>query len=127
MKRFGMITAVALGASLFVASQAFAAGNAAQGKTFFTGVCAMCHNDTKGSGAKIGPDLYGVVGRKAGSVAGFAYSPAMKKAGFVWTEDKLAAYINNPQQVVPGNRMPYAGTQNMQKAENVAAYLATLK
>lgn len=127
MTRIGMITAVAMGASLFVASQAFAAGNAAAGKKFFDGVCAMCHNDTKGAGAKIGPNLFGVIGRKAGSVAGFDYSPAMKKANFVWTEQKVAAYVNDPQQVVPGNRMPYGGAHNMQNADDVAAYLATLK
>lgn len=127
MKRIGMITVLALSTGFFATSQALAAGNPADGKTFFQGICAMCHNDTKGAGAKIGPDLYGIVGRKAGSQPGFSYSPAMKNANFVWTEEKLAEYIDNPQKAVPGNRMPYGGTHNLQKAQNVAAYLATLK
>lgn len=120
--------ALMAGALALSAGAAQAAGNAAAGKTFFKGVCAMCHNDAKGAANKIGPNLWGVVGSKPGNVPGFNFSAAMKHTKFkVWTEAKLAAYINDPQKVVPGNRMPYGGTHNMKKAENVAAYLATLK
>jgi cytochrome c len=89
--------------------------------------CAICHSNTKGAPAKIGPNLWGVVGRKAGSVAEFSYSPAMKSAGFAWTTDKLAAYAQHPQVVVPGNRMPFGGLSSAKDAADVAAYLATLK
>lgn len=85
-------------------------------------ICAACHSVKAGEN-KIGPSLHGIVGSKAGTVAGFDFSPAMKKAGFVWTPEKLAAYINDPQAVVPGNRMPYAGTHNMKTAQAVVAYL----
>jgi cytochrome c2 len=89
-------------------------------------VCAACHRTTAGTNA-IGPSLFGVVGRKAGTEPGFNYSPAMKSAGFVWTVKKLTAYIDNPQAVVPHNRMPFFGTHNMATAATVANYLATLK
>ncbi len=89
-------------------------------------VCAACHS-TKPGVIKIGPSLAGVVGRKAGTMPGFKYSAAMKKAGWIWDVKKLTAYIDDPQKVVPGNRMPFFGTHNMKTAHTVAEYLATLK
>ena len=68
--------------------------------------------NTKGGGNRIGPDLFGVVGRKAGTAPNFSYSAAMKSAGFVWTNDKLDAYIKAPAMVVPGNKMAFAGLPN---------------
>ncbi len=117
---------LAAGAAAFVATAAQAAGDAAAGKQVFT-QCAICHSNAKGAPAKIGPNLFGVVGRKAGTFPGFNYSPAMKNSGITWTEDKIAAYANDPQKTVPGNRMPFAGLHNDKKAADVAAYLATLK
>jgi len=75
----------------------------------------------------MGPNLFGVVGRKAGTFPGFAYSGAMKSAGFVWTVPKLDAYLADPQKVVPGNNMPMAGMSDSQQRADIAAYLATLK
>jgi len=111
-------------AALF-ASQALAA-DAKNGATVFER-CAICHSNTKGAPAKIGPNLFGVVGRKAGSTPEFSYSAAMTSAGFVWTIDKLAAYAQHPQAVVPGNRMAFGGISSSKDAQDVAAYLATLK
>ena len=129
-KEMGSKTLVRLmlvaGAAAFVATAAQAAGDAAAGKQVFQ-KCSICHSDAKGAPAKIGPNLFGVVGRKAGTFAGFNYSPAMKNSGITWTEAKLAAYANDPQKVVPGNRMPFPGLHNDKDAANVAAYLATLK
>jgi cytochrome c len=89
--------------------------------------CSICHSDTKGAPAKIGPNLFGVVGRKAGTQPNFSYSAAMKSAGFEWTPDKLAAYVEHPQQVVPGNRMAFAGISSKTDAEELVEYLETLK
>jgi len=108
-----------------LASQAQAA-DAKNGATVFQR-CAICHSNTKGAGAKIGPNLFGVVGRKAGTMADFPYSAAMKKAGFVWTPEKLIAYVEHPQAVVPGNRMAFAGITRPADAQDLEAYLATLK
>ena len=105
---------------------ALAAGDAGHGKTVFNR-CAICHTTAKDGPNGIGPNLFGVVGRKAGTVANFNYSDAMKKSGIVWSDDKLAAYAQHPQTVVPGNRMAFAGLTNPQDAADVTAYLATLK
>ena len=116
--------AVMLMAGLF-ASQAYAA-DAKNGATVFQR-CAICHSNTKGAPAKIGPNLFGVVGRKAGTFPNFTYSAAMKSAGFVWTPDKLTAYVQHPQVVVPGNRMSFAGVTRPADAADLVAYLGTLK
>jgi cytochrome c2 len=97
------------------------ADSAAQGKAVFA-ICAACHSLDPGVN-KIGPSLHGVIGRKAGSEPGFHYSTAMKNAGFVWTPDKLAAYLDDPQKTVPGDAMPYAGTHNMDTAKSIVDYL----
>lgn len=113
--------------ALVVASGAAqAAGDAKAGAQVFQR-CAICHNAAKGAGAKIGPNLWGVVGRKAGTEPGFSYSSAMQKAGFVWTDAKLDAYLKAPQSVVPGNKMPFAGLSSATDRANVTAYLDTLK
>ena len=118
--------ALAIGAMAFMASAARASGDAKAGAQVFK-QCAICHSDAKGRPNKIGPNLWGVVGRKAGTAPGFHYSAAMKKADFSWTPEKLTAYIEHPQQVVPGNRMPFAGLSNPAQAEDVVAYIETLK
>jgi cytochrome c len=108
------------------ASAAHAAGNAATGAVVFNR-CALCHDNHKNGAIKIGPDLYGVVGRKAGTSPGFYYSSAMKNAGFAWTNDKLDAYLTSPQLVVPGNKMAFAGIAGASQRADLIAYLDTLK
>jgi cytochrome c len=103
-----------------------AAGDAAKGAQDFPR-CAICHANTKGGGNRIGPDLFGVVGRKAGTAPDFSYSAAMKSAGFVWTNDKLNAYIKAPAMVVPGNKMAFAGLPSDSQRADLVAYLGTLK
>jgi len=120
-KMFAAAIAVALP---FAGAQAADTGN---GKTIFVQHCALCHKVTAGGGNGLGPNLFGVVGRKAGTLDGFAYSPAMKAAGFAWSDDKLIAYIEHPATVVPGNRMPFTGLGEATQSADVAAYLATLK
>lgn len=110
----------------FAASAAHAAGNAANGASVFDR-CAICHSNTKGAPAKIGPNLFGVAGRKAATQADFSYSGALKASGIVWTNDKLDAWITSPGQLVPGNRMAFAGLANAQQRADLIAYLDTLK
>jgi cytochrome c len=107
-------------------SVAHAAGNAGTGASLFNR-CAICHSNTKGAPNKLGPNLFGVVGRKAGTRPGFSYSAAMKRAGFVWTPAKLTDYLVAPQKVVPGNNMPFAGISDATQRADLVAYLATLK
>ena len=113
-------------AAVFIATGANAGGNAKAGEQAFAR-CAICHSATKGEGNRIGPNLFGIVGRKAGTVPDFYYSPAMKSAGFVWTNDKLDAYLKAPQSVVPGNRMAFAGLPSAGQRADLIAYLDTRK
>ena len=109
------------------ASSAYAAGDAANGATLFkANICSACHT-VKGGASAIGPNLFGVSGRKAGSVAGYAYSPAMKASGVTWDDDTLAKYLMAPSIIIRGNKMVFAGIKKQSDADDVVAYLATLK
>ena len=125
VKRNFLMIIAALGAAA-LAQSAGAAGNPVQGKLVFQR-CEMCHRADKGGGNGLGPNLFGIVGRKAGSLSDFSYSAAMKNSGIIWTTDKLNAYVTHPAAVVPGNRMAFAGIGNPDQVNDVVAYLATLK
>src|SRR5215813_4626312 len=84
-------------------------GNVATGQLVFNNACRTCHT-TKEGDHRLGPHLYQIVGRKAGSLPNYGYSSAMKSADFVWDEAKLNRFIANPDEIVPGNNMkPYGG------------------
>lgn len=88
--------------------------------------CAACHSGDKGGANKVGPALWGIVGRKAGSADGFTYSEAMKTKGGDWTYDRLAGFLNNPKTYVAGTKMVYNGVQDPEKLADLLAYLGTL-
>jgi len=71
--------------------------------------CEICHSLTEGGSNRVGPTLFGVFGRKAGTVAGFTYSDAMKRSDIVWNEETLANFLRNPKDSLPGNRMSFPG------------------
>ncbi len=89
--------------------------------------CGICHAAQQDAPKGLGPNLFGVVGREAGTLEGFAYSQAMKNAGIVWSEETLDAFLENPLQYVRGNRMAYAGLRNEQRRADLIAYLMTLQ
>jgi cytochrome c len=127
MKRYAAALFGVAGKMIVLATtSAHAAGNAPIGAALFNR-CAICHSTTKGAPNRMGPNLFGVVGRKAGTYPGFSYSAAMRHAGFVWTPLKLDAYLTAPQTVVPGNNMPFAGIPDPGQRADLSAYLATLK
>ena len=101
------------------------AADASAGKGVFRQRCAICHSDAKGVN-KIGPSLFGVVGRKAGSVAGYTYSTADEKSDLVWDAATLDRYLQHPQQVVPGTKMGFAGLPDAGARADLIAYLETL-
>ena len=88
--------------------------------------CAACHGMSKDAPPMIGPNLWGVVGRQAGSTS-YAYSPAMKAYGKTWTPENLQAFVMSPASVVPGTAMTYPGVSDPAAAKAVVDYLATLK
>ena len=123
---YGKIAAVSLMAVGLLSSQAFADGDAAKGKAVFAR-CAVCHNVEKDGGNGVGPNLFGVAGRKSATVEGFNYSGAMKAANLTWTDENLAKYIAGPAKVVPGNKMAFGGIAQKSQIADVIAYLHTLK
>ena len=113
--------------TIMSAGVAHAAGDAGEGKKVFTRVCGACHTDQANGPRKLGPTLFGVVGRKAGSVEGFRYSTANKDSGITWTPEVLDEYLKDPKAKVPGTIMAFAGLKNDTERQNVIAYLETLK
>ncbi len=88
--------------------------------------CQICHNLQEGQGPKVGPDLYGVVGRQVASVAGFNYTAALKAKGGTWTFDALNKWVEDPRADVPGTAMTFAGIKNEKQRADLIAYLDTL-
>ena len=118
---FGPITAL-----LLLTAAAHADGDPARGEQRFVD-CAACHAPQPGV-ANVGPSLQGVFGRKAGALADFRYSPALKRSGITWTPETLDIFLADPQKAVPNNRMPYAGMPDAaDRADLIAFLLKTTK
>jgi cytochrome c len=127
MYKTGLFVAGIAAVTLMSAGAARAAGDADAGKTVFTRTCAACHSNEAGGPRKLGPTLFGVVGRKAGTVEGFRYSQANKNSGITWTPEVLDEYLKDPKAKVPGTIMAFAGLKNDTERQNIIAYLGTLK
>jgi cytochrome c len=123
------VLALAFALGLAASGTAWAAGDAAAGADTAR-VCKACHNWGPGATNKIGPVLNGVVGRQPGTYPGFSYSNAMIEFGKqnpAWTPELLATYLHGPRTVVPGTKMTFAGFPDQTDADNVVAFLQTLK
>ena len=106
---------------LLLSGAARADGDAVRGEARFQD-CAACHKLEAGAN-NVGPSLHGIFTRRAGEIADFRYSPAIKRSGIVWTPETLDKFITDPQALVPGNRMPYAGMANASDRADLIAYL----
>src|SRR5208282_5758141 len=89
-------------------------------------VCLTCHNFEKGAGPKIGPPLWGVVGRPIASVPGFAYSDSLKAVGGNWTWEALNTMVSNPKMEASGTKMTFPGEKDPQRRADILAFLQTL-
>ncbi len=123
-----MLFLVAMGGALVgaVFSQPAWAGDAGAGKAVFQSSCSICHSVQPGQN-KIGPTLFGVVGRKTGAVAGYSYSPVNSAADLTWDTATLDKYLEGPRAMLPGTKMTFGGVKDPTKRGDLIAYLATLK
>lgn len=124
MKRNRACPLVLMAGLVLPAGPVFADGDAPNGKAVFR-KCAACHSATSPV-SKVGPPLTNLIGRTAGSVEGYAYSPAMRAfgaAGNVWDEAMLGDYLRSPKSVVPGTRMTFAGLRRASDIADIIAYL----
>ena len=129
MRKFGFLGLGAL-AIVALAGPASAAGDAEAGKAAFATKCGICHQGGPNAQTVVGPELNGIVGRKAASVEGYAYSPGMKKLGsegFVWTEEHIDKWITDPKAMLPTSPMALAfqGVPDADERANIIAYLHT--
>jgi cytochrome c len=115
-----------LAVATVLSSAAVTAGDSAKGETVFNR-CGQCHNAVKGGGNGLGPNLFGVVGRKAASLPNFPYSPALKNSKIIWTEVMLKKWVAGPKNLVPDTRMAFPGLRSSQEINDVVAYLRTRK
>ena len=98
-------------------------GDAGAGETIFA-QCKTCHLLEEGKNG-VGPSLYGVIGREAGSIEGFNYSDANAGSGITWTPDVMFEYLEAPREYLPGTRMAYPGLKDPQDRADLIAYLET--
>jgi len=104
-------------------AQEKAADKTEAGQLLFNNACRTCHSMKDGDN-RLGPHLHGIIGRKAGSLANYGYSGAMKDAGVVWDKGTLDRFIANPDQVVSGNNMkPYGGLASADDRTKIIGYL----
>ena len=116
---FAALSAIATISSVPAMAQDAAAGE----KVFLQ--CKVCHQIGEGAKNSVGPVLNGVVGRPAGTFAGYSYSDANKTSGLTWDEATLTDYLKNPRAKVPGTKMTFAGLKKDEDIANVIAYLKT--
>jgi len=116
-----LVLGAILAAIIPLSAQAQEAGDPAAGEKAFA-PCKACHNFQKNG---VGPDLKGVVGRKAGTYEGYNYSAALKNSGITWDEANLHEWLKNPKAKVPGNKMIFQGIADDKKINDLIAYLKT--
>lgn len=120
------VTITVCAGALLLAAGAVGAQDAKHGGQVFATYCAMCHSTQSGRNV-MGPSLHGVVGRKAGTVPGFNYSPAMQASGVTWTPANLETYLIDPKAFVPHNRMSFPGLHDAKDRADLIAFLAAQK
>ena len=116
------LLAVVFGVSLFASVTSALAADLAKGEKVFR-KCKVCHSLKEGGKHKIGPNLFGIMGRESGTAKGFKYSKAMKEAGITWGVSTLTFYLTKPKDFIPGNKMAFPGLKKPEQIENIIAFL----
>lgn len=127
MEQLARLVFLATAAFALFGGAASAQDEAAEGEKVFKRTCITCHTITKDGPKRLGPTLFGVIGRKTGSIEGFRYSEANKNVNIVWTPATLEPYLEDPKKVIPGTIMAFAGLKKADDRQRVIAYLSTLK
>jgi cytochrome c len=117
-----------LAISALALTSGVAQAQVADGEALFKRQCTVCHAVEKGSTQrKPGPNLFGLVGRKAGTIEGFRYSEANRNSAIVWSPETLDPYLDNPRKAIPGTTMAYAGMKKPEDRKALIDYLVSLK
>ena len=116
------LLAVVFGVSLFASVTSALAADLAKGAKVYK-KCKVCHSLEEGGKHKIGPNLFGIMGRESGTAEGFKYSKAMKEAGITWGVSTLTYYLTKPKDFIPGNKMAFPGLKKPEQIENIIAFL----
>jgi cytochrome c len=119
------IICLCLGALLLAGAHSAAADEVEAGKAAFK-KCVVCHTVEAGKSNKVGPTLFGVVGRKAAALPDYKYSEAMEKFDRTWDETALDEYLADPRGTVPGTKMIYPGIRDKKQRDEIIAYLETM-
>ena len=120
-KKMGFLATMAA-----LAWQPLLAAEVDAGKSVFHSKCTICHSITQGQN-RVGPSLFGVVGRPSATAPGYSYSSAMKNAGKTWDAATLDVYLTNPRGMVPGTKMAFGGLPDATDRGNLIAYLGSVK
>ena len=122
------ILGLILGLGVIAASAMPALADPAEGEKVFRRNCVACHTVNATAARRVGPTLFGVVGRKSGSDEGFPrYTPANKGANITWDRATLDKYLTDPKSVVPGTNMTFAGLRRADERSDIIDYLESLK
>jgi len=121
MRLSGILSGAVVLLSLALTAQAQGVGDAQRGAQVFDR-CKVGHSLEPGKNM-LGPRLHGLIGRKAGTVPGYAYSPAMKNVNVIWNADTLSKYLSDPKAFVPGDKLAFVGINDPTKLGDLLAYL----
>ncbi|KAM5439400.1 iso-1-cytochrome c [Microsporum ferrugineum] len=98
-------------------------GDASKGAGLFKTRCASCHTLENGGANKVGPNLFGLFGRKSGQVEGFSYTDANKEKGVIWDHESLFEYLENPKKYIPGTKMAFGGLKKAKDRNDLITFL----
>jgi len=126
-KKATIVSAGIFSAALFFGTGSALAADAAEGEFVFGDNCGICHAAEQGGGHKIGPNLFGIVGRTSGTAEGYAnFSAAIQDAAIVWDAESLGTFVDSPAEMIPGTIMGFPGFSDPADRENLIAYLESL-